>query len=75
MRVHDDIGSRTATEVFIARPDHCRVVVLQHGDEFWVVDVMSMVWVPHLGANTVEIGDKRVYPTLDAAIVAASITY
>lgn len=71
----DDMGSRTAAEVFIARPDHCNVAILQHGDEFWVTDLFGFAWVPEQGAQSVHIVEKRVYPTLDAAIVAASINY
>lgn len=74
--MRDHMGSCTLGSVFISRPDECRVAVLQHGDEFWVVDLFELDYVNDEDGNRqIMVREKKVYTTLDAAIVSASINY
>lgn len=73
VRWRHDLGTTTAYDVFIQRPDPCRIAVVQVGEDFWVIDLLDLEYVKSTG--DVSVPRKKVYSNLDAAVAAAALTY
>lgn len=74
----DDEGVSHLRSIYIRRPDGCRWAIVQVLDMFWAIDLYdcSMDYdEPGERLPTVVYGKHLIFPTEDAAIAAAILTY
>lgn len=69
---HDE-GTMTLNKIYVERPNGCRYAVAQAGDVFWVIDLYECQI--EVGGFRIVSCEHRVLPDLDAAMMAARLTY
>lgn len=69
VRVINNIGSSTFVDIISLKPDECRYAIVEVSNGYWILDLLLT------DVNNSDAKTELTYPTLEAAMMAATLTY